>query len=422
MAKSANPAPAGPLPLTSTAAPDDIAGVVEHIRTCFATETPVYPIGGGTSLDQGVPAKSPGLGLSLTNLKRVIDYPARDMTVTVEAGLTMQALADLLAKENQQLPIDVPRRAEATVGGVIATNFNGPRRYGYGTIRDYVIGVHAVDGRGMPFKGGGRVVKNVAGYDFCKLLTGSLGTLGVITQVTLKLKPRAESTCCVGCGFEDLDQVERVLDSLVHSETTPAAVMMLGGPAWESYAGLKSLSRGGRLAPWTMVLRLEGTEAETRWTVGQVQREWQPLSGYAPYVWDDAGGADLFERIVEFPQAESAPLVLKASVRPSRTTRFVAAVREIDPRASIVAHAGNGVVLARFAEFPAAGLSRTLVSRLQAEAAAAQGSVVVLSNPGGSEMTTRSVWDVGGLPLELMTSVKRQFDPKNLLNPGRFVY
>lgn len=422
MAKSANTAPAGPLPLSSTQTPDDVAGLIVQVRSCFGSETPVYPIGGGTSLDQGVPGKTPGLGLSLSKLNRVIDYPARDMTVTVEAGMTMQALSELLASENQQLPIDVPRRTEATVGGVIATNFNGPRRFGYGTVRDYVIGIQAVDGRGMPFKGGGRVVKNVAGYDFCKLLTGSLGTLGVITQVTLKLKPRAETSCCVGCGVEDLDRVERLLESLVHSETTPVAVMLLCGPAWEADDGLKSLSRGGRRPPWTLVALLEGSEAETRWMTAQLQREWQPLTGQSPVVWDETASAALLARAVEFPQAELAPLVLKASVRASRTTRFLAAVREIDSRASIVSHAGNGVVLVRFSEFPSAGLSRTLVARLQAEAAAADGHVVVLSNPSGSEMTTRSVWDVGGLPLEMMTSVKRQFDPKNLLNPGRFVY
>ena len=86
----------------------------------------------------------------------------------------------------------------ATLGGVVACSASGPRRFGFGTMRDYVIGIHAVDGRGMAFKGGGRVVKNVAGYDFCKLLTGSLGTLGVITQVTLKIRPLPDQVCSHG--------------------------------------------------------------------------------------------------------------------------------------------------------------------------------------------------------------------------------
>src|SRR4029079_12976461 len=141
------------------------------------------------------PAEAPTLNLS--SLAKIVDYTPRDMTILVEAGVRMADLAATLAAERQQLPIDVPRAADATIGGVIATNWCGPRRYGHGTIRDYVIGIHAVDGRGVAFKGGGRVVKNVAGYDFCKLLTGSLGTLGVITQVALKVKPQSESSAAV---------------------------------------------------------------------------------------------------------------------------------------------------------------------------------------------------------------------------------
>ena len=98
----------------------------------------------------------------------------------------MADLATTLAAEGQCLPIDVPRASEATIGGAVATNWTGPRRYGHGTVRDYVIGIHAVDGPGAEFKAGGRVVKNVAGYDFCKLLIGSLGTLAVITQLASK--------------------------------------------------------------------------------------------------------------------------------------------------------------------------------------------------------------------------------------------
>ena len=146
--------------------------------------------------------------LDLTGLVKVVDYTPRDMTILVEAGVRMADLAATLAAEGQQLPIDVPRASEATIGGVVATNWNGPRRYGHGTIRDYVIGIHAVDGRGVAFKGGGRVVKNVAGYDFCKLLTGSLGTLGVITQLALKVKPLPERSATIVADCDDLAVAE----------------------------------------------------------------------------------------------------------------------------------------------------------------------------------------------------------------------
>ncbi|HEY2147298.1 MAG TPA: FAD-binding oxidoreductase, partial [Pirellulales bacterium] len=149
--------------MTETITPADQAELAAAVRAAFEAGTPVYPVGGGTSLNYGLPRARPGIELSLAKLNRVIDYPARDMTITVEAGITIAALAATLAAERQRLPIDAPNADRATLGGVIATNWSGPLRYGHGTIRDYVIGISAVDGRGVPFKGGGRVVKNVAG-------------------------------------------------------------------------------------------------------------------------------------------------------------------------------------------------------------------------------------------------------------------
>ena len=131
----------------------------------------------------------PGIGLSLAKLNRVVDYPAADLTITVEAGMTIAELTRRLAAQRQRLPIDVPQPDRATVGGAVAVNAAGPRRYAYGTMRDYLLGFTAVDGTGRLFSGGGRVVKNAAGYNMCRLMAGSLGTLGVITQVTLMVRP-----------------------------------------------------------------------------------------------------------------------------------------------------------------------------------------------------------------------------------------
>src|SRR5207253_9213768 len=128
----------------------------------------------------------------LRGLAEVIDYPARDMTITVQAGITLARLQALLATEKQRLPVDVPHPDRATLGGALATNASGPRRLGFGTLRDYVIGMTVVNDEGQEVKAGGRVVKNVAGYDLCKLHVGALGTLGVISQATLKLRPRPE--------------------------------------------------------------------------------------------------------------------------------------------------------------------------------------------------------------------------------------
>lgn len=411
--------PSDTLPIKSTLEPANQDGVVADVCEAFKTGAPLYPIGGGTSLDFGLPAKAEGVGLSLARLNRVIDYPARDMTVTIEAGVTMQALGDLLATERQRLPVDVPLAEKATIGGVIATNWNGPRRYGEGTIRDYVIGISAVDGRGMPFKGGGRVVKNVAGYDFCKLLTGSLGTLGVITQVTLRLKPIPEQSALVACALPDAQAAERVLAALVTSQTTPTAIELLAGPAWAADEVLSDLGRS-EARPLFLVAGFEGTSAEVDYLIRQLQSEWRALEIDETLIVGESTA--LWRRLVEFPAAGDSPLVLKASVVPSGLTAMIEAARELDPDCSLEAHAGNGIALIKLSKFPAQGLSRALVGRLQPLAARHHGQVVVLSNPSGAERTHQSVWGATDSPLALMSEVKRRFDPKDILNRGRFLF
>lgn len=406
------------LPLKGTHSPATQDELTAFVRTAFESSMPLYPIGGGTSLGFGLPAKEQGQGLSLSKLNRVVDYPARDMTVTVEAGVRMKDLAELLAKEGQRLPVDVPNADQATIGGVIATNWNGPRRFGEGTIRDFVIGISAVDGRGNEFKGGGRVVKNVAGYDFCKLLTGSMGALAVITQVTLRLKPIPPQSAIVACSVPNSAAAERILAALIQSKTAPVAVEVLAGPEWRNDPALTGLTIDSPHA-LCVVAGFEGTAAEVEFMVGQIVEEWHELGVEMPIVIGET--AALWQRLIEFSAASDSPLVLKANVVPSGTTAMIDAARQLDPECSIQAHAGNGILLIKMSKFPAQGLSRALVGNLQPAAAAQQGQVVILSNPSGAEMTHQSVFGMTDSPLALMREVKRKFDPAEILNRGRFV-
>jgi glycolate oxidase FAD binding subunit len=409
------------LPISKTVEPAGCAELAEAIRDCHDSDSAVYPIGGGTSLDFGWPARKRGIGLALSKLNRVLDYPARDLTITVEAGITMKALSEVLAKERQRLPIDVPQAEQATLGGVVATNFNGPRRYGQGSVRDYVIGIGAVDGRGLPFKGGGRVVKNVAGYDFCKLLTGSLGTLGVITHLTMRLKPIPERLAFVVCSPRDGQAAERILASLVHSRTTPTAIELLGGTAWLAESALSGLPPASQ-PPWFLAVALEGTDAEVRWMADQLSKEWWDQGVGQQHTWFDSDAEALLRRCIEFSAEEKGPLVLKAALLPGGVTSFIAATQQLDPNCSFQAHAGNGIILVRLSQAPIGGVTKGLIGTLQAAASAAHGSLVVLSGAAASEATHQSVWGTPSAPRSLLTAVKQQFDPRNILNPERFVY
>ncbi|MEZ6042212.1 MAG: FAD-binding oxidoreductase [Planctomycetaceae bacterium] len=186
-----------------------VLGNASEARDCDSTGGRQDPGSVGTS---GV--------LCLDSMNKVIDYPARDMTITVEAGMTAGQLQQILSTENQQLPVEFAS-SEQTIGSLVSSDTSGPSRFGYGTLRDYVIGIEAVDGQGRTFQAGGRVVKNVAGYDFCRLMTGSRGQLGILTHVTFKLKPLPEHSRILVFGFNRLTDVESSLNRLNLSAATP---------------------------------------------------------------------------------------------------------------------------------------------------------------------------------------------------------
>jgi glycolate oxidase FAD binding subunit len=406
------------------ATPSDVA---EAVRAAYEASRPVYPIGGRTALNYGGAHPQPGAQLDLTGLNQVVDYTPRDMTILVEAGIRMADLARKLATEGQHLPIDIPRAADATLGGVVATNWAGARRLGYGTIRDYVIGIHAVDGRGVPFKGGGRVVKNVAGYDFCKLLCGSLGTLGVITQLALKLKPIPDTSATVVAACADVATAEILLDRLANLPATPVAVDYLVGPGWQvPTASRTQQAEISRTTPH-LVIRVEGTEPETKWLSDQIQTALHQGGGMSVAELTPADASKLFEQQNEFSDrgtsetSDDSPLVLKISVPPSAVTNIVAQLLKFDPECAIQAHAASGIVVARLTRFSHSDVTPTLVGKFRPAVIALGGSlVVVLTTLDG--LTPHLVWGGRTAATVLLERIKQKFDPRDILNPGRFVY
>ncbi len=318
------------LPLTETHVPEDAAQLHDLVRACCARRTPMYPLGGGTALDFGLPATQQGVGIALSGLRRVVDYPARDMTITVEAGLPLAELDRLLGAQGQWLPIDAPHPQQATIGGLICTAWSGPRRCGYGTLRDYVLGISAIDGTGTAFRGGGRVVKNVAGYDFCKLLIGSLGTLAIVTQVTLKVRPRPRASAFLAGDAARLPDAESCLAELVQCDATPAAVELLAGRDWQADDIL------GPQPPRTacrLVVGLEGTREEVDWMIEHLARRWR-AQGLRPRLVDPQHVPTLWQRLTDFSAArdEATDLLLKAAVRPSHVTALVDLLQHPGPR------------------------------------------------------------------------------------------
>jgi glycolate oxidase FAD binding subunit len=174
--------------------PDTQSEVAAALVEAAGANHAVIPWGGGTGQTYGyVPARADVL-LDLSGLNRVVAHEPGDLTVTVEAGVTLDTVQEALSQHNQFLPLDPPHTRTATVGGILATNAFGPGSAGYGTARDWLIGITVVDAQGRLVRGGGKVVKNVTGYDLPKLHVGALGTLGVIVEATFKVAPRPDAS------------------------------------------------------------------------------------------------------------------------------------------------------------------------------------------------------------------------------------
>jgi glycolate oxidase FAD binding subunit len=401
----------GPLPLRR---PASVAELADSVREVASAGQAVYPLGGGTLLGRGLPPTRPGVAVSTARLDQVLEYPARDMTVTVQAGISLARLNNLLATENQRLPIDVPSAGRATLGGAMAVNASGPRRYGHGTLRDYVIGISVVNDRGEEVKAGGRVVKNVAGYDLCKLYVGSLGALGVISQVTLKLKPRPEehALLTLGCGAE---AVGPLLDMLHRSRTRPVCLELLNAAA----ARQVGMAAGAELpdAPWVIVVGFEGNREAVGWQVQQLIREVPAGQGIAVNVLADTSADPLWAALVEFAAWPDARLTFQANLLPSAVAAFC--LQEVDGLL-VQAHAGSGIVIGHAGGDLTAERAAAMLEGRLAAATAARGNLIVTRCPPAWKAAL-PVWGAPRDDAWLMRRVKDALDPRGLFNPGRFV-
>ena len=398
----------GPLPIKK---PDSIANLGELIREAAAANQAIYPISGRTHLDLGGIPSKPGWAIDLAGLDEIIDFPARDMTVTCRPGITLASLQATLAKENLRLPIDVPRPETATLGGAIAANISGPRRFGCGTLRDYVIGISAVNDEGREFKAGGRVVKNVAGYDICKLLVGSLGTLGVVSQVTLKLRPLAEEQVLVtvACPTEKL---AGLLEKLHGSATRPVIVEVVN----RAGGGLvfPAVHHPFPDADWLLLVGYEGNSDAVKWQMQQIVKELSP--GFPIDARLGFCAAAIDRALVEWPAWPTAAVTLKACVVPGATAELLSTIENRREGWLLQAHAGNGIIFAHRDR----KASAAEIAAIRASTASLGGMLTVSRCPSLLKREIE-VWGPPPKEIAVMRRVKELFDPRRLFNPGRFI-
>jgi glycolate oxidase FAD binding subunit len=371
--------------------------VAAVLRAANDAGVAVIPRGGGTKMDWGNPPARADVVLSMRRLDRVVDHAWADLTLDVESGCGMAALQRTLAAHGQRVAIDALWPDHATVGGILASNDSGALRLRFGGLRDLIIGITLALPDGTRATSGGRVVKNVAGYDLPKLATGAFGTLGVITRAIFRLHPLPRGSRTISIGLPDLAAAQRIIELIQDSRL--------------AHTALQLRARSSE-APSVDVL-FEGSDAgmaaastQLRALIGAI-----PTSDVAVDVWQAR------ERLWN---ADAGGTILKLSVP---MTDIAATLERVRPSTPLGPGRWRGVFYATglgwVAMAPDSGeASHDLVERLREWAGARGGSAVVLRSPPA---VTLDSWGSFGDAEPLMREVRRQFDPAATLNPGRFI-
>ena len=394
--------------------PDSAEALSEIVRQCSADRIPFVPIGSVSKFSWGPSLAMESLRLiSTAKLDQLIDHAVGDLTVTVQAGMKFGELQTQLKKAGQFVAIDPSYESRATVGGIVATGDSGALRHRYNSVRDMVLGVELVRSDGERVKAGGRVVKNVAGYDLMKLLTGSYGTLGIVTQVTLRLYPLQESSQTVFLMGE-ASAIAPVMQALLNSGLTPTAIDLLSATVCET---LDFCEKSAAIeATMGLLVRFQGlTESVTEQVkrlrdLGQSQGLTIVLPTALPtpedHLWQQLGQVLTLDDSVD-------RVLCKWAVRSAETVATLAYLQQNFPESRARFHGGGGLGQVQFPSVTAAELLG-----LRSFVEVRGGFLTVLEAPDAVKKSME-VWGYRGNGLGWMRSIKQQFDPQGLLSPGR---
>ncbi|HEV8483956.1 MAG TPA: FAD-binding oxidoreductase [Blastocatellia bacterium] len=385
------------------AKPGSPAEVAECLRVCAEAGAAVVPAGLMTWLESGNPLRRAEVVLSLERMNRIVEYSPPDLTVTAEPGVAISALNEVVKGECQWLPLDPPGSDKASLGAIAACASSGPLRLGFGSPRDYVIGLRLAHADGSESKSGGKVAKNVAGYDMNKLYVGSYGTLAVLTELTFKLRPLPESfqTAVV---LSDLNSLVHAAECILASEVIPASLFLTRGAFSDSATGSPD--------EWALRVRFADNAAAVKHQMSLMLKLTQGseaaiLSADGDSMWAAVADVDRLGRNA-----------LRLSVPISVTAAVVQEASTILPECAVSADLGTGVVRLAFdaEDVVAMDVIRQLRSRI-----ADVGGSLVIERAGLALRRQIDAWGEIGATAELMRAVKERFDPRAILNPGRFV-
>ena len=372
----------------------------------------VIPAGAGSKLGIGNISEKVDIVLALTHLNSIVEYEPADLTVTVEAGIRLVDLQTELAKNMQFLPMNPPYADRCTIGGIVATNSSGPLRLRYGTARNQVLGLRVVHASGTVVKSGGKVVKNVAGYDLNKLYIGSYGTLGIITGVTLKLAPLPMRQAIIATQFQTVQDAVKTGLSVVSSQTLPTFV---------------NLSVNHSIGPFsehkpTLIIGFGGEPETVTWQLNTVQTQLEQNGSDGVQIVEDESHDSMCNEIQEFSNvvSELDHVIVKVNLKRTDIANYLE--ENLKDSGKVMVLLGNGVIYLKIPICSGSDIQQIAhtLGQIRQRAIDVGGNLIIESAP--TEVKRQiDVWGPIGSTLNLMKQIKTKFDAASLLNPGRFV-
>lgn len=398
--------------------PRDANELAENLAECNRLKCAVIPWGGGTLQHLGnVPARLDAV-IDTTRLNQVLEYAYDDLTITVQAGMTLSQIDRVLGEHGQFLPIDIPLPDHATIGGVLATGVNGGLRLRYGPARDFMIGNRFATVEGKVIKAGSKVVKNVAGYELHKLMVGSFGTLGILTEATFKIFPKPTEERWLLAGFGQLPDACAAVRHFWNLSVPPLALTLFDDK-------VARMAHPGVNGQWMVIARYGGTSAVVKAADDLYARAARDAGGQSVETNSEVGS--LWRTVADLPatlaQAYPNALIVRGSVPPKDLETLVRLLHNTAAKHNLAApvlfaHAASVVAYAAF-EGDDAPLAH-VVSTLRSELHELHGHLVI-EHASAAVRTRLNAWNEVGPGFKLMQAIKKQFDPNNILNPGRFV-
>ena len=406
-------------------APSSIREIQDILAFATEHQLSIVPVGAGTKLGIGNPPEKVDLVLLMGQFNEVLEYEPADLSVTVQAGVRLSELQKTLATEGQFLPLDPPYAADTTLGGLVAANASGPSRLRHGTARNRVLGMKVVQPSGTVVNSGGKVVKNVAGYDLKKLYIGAFGTLGIITELTFNLYPLPELKRTLLLSFKTVKDAAEVALQIANSQLAPVFINLFTDGAFATVSSETALSG-------TIVgVGIDGHPETVAWQLKQVQSmatEQGDVIGVE--MLEDIDQAEFRSSMCAFPEGSPSPqaIICKANLRMTDVEGFVNGTQETVTPLHAPVHTmgliGSGVVYIAISEGSddtneLQSIAKAIVE-LREHAISVGGSLIIESAPLALKRQV-DVWGPVGNSTGLMKAIKARLDPVGLMNPGRFV-